>query len=79
MTEAVLAALHELIDVTRGSRDDGCMRLGALAEFLDMSKDHVEKRIITRPDFPRPVRLNGVGHPRWLRSDVRAWVRSQQT
>jgi predicted DNA-binding transcriptional regulator AlpA len=54
------------------------MRAEAVAEYMDMSYAHVTKRVITQPDFPKPARLNGTGYPRWLRSEVAAWMRSQQ-
>lgn len=78
MTEAVLSALHELIAVTRGQRNDAWLRLEGIADHIDMSSDHVAKRIVTHPTFPKPARANGTGHARWLRSEVDAWMRSQQ-
>jgi predicted DNA-binding transcriptional regulator AlpA len=74
----VIALLHELIAVTRGKAHDAWIGINEVAEYLSMSRDHVEKHIVSQPDFPRPARPRGVGHPRWLRSDVSAWMRSQQ-
>lgn len=77
MTE-MLQAMHELIAVTRGKQADKWIGIEGVSDYLDMSVAHVRKDVITLPEFPRPARLNGVGHPRWLRSEVAAFMRSQQ-
>lgn len=74
--DPMLSAMHELIAAVRGSMSDGMLRVEGVAEYLDMSVDHVQKCVITQPDFPAPFRLNGRGNPRWLRSAVAAWARS---
>jgi hypothetical protein len=33
---------------------------------------------VVQPDFPKPARISGKGHPRWLRSEVAQWMRKQQ-
>lgn len=76
--EQLLSAMHELIAATRGQRNDGWLRVAGIAQHLDMSVDHVEKRVITQPTFPRPARIGGTGHARWQRSEIDAWMRSQQ-
>ena len=77
MTEQVLSALHELIAVTRNKSNDSWMGFGEVADYIGFSSDHAQT-IVRRDDFPRPVRIDGKGHSRWLRSDVTAWMRSHQ-
>lgn len=42
-----------------------------IAEMLDLSVSHVKQRIVSLPDFPKPMRI---GHPRWKMTDVVAWA-----
>lgn len=77
MTEQVIAALHELIAVTRGKQADAWIPLRAVAEYIGFSIDRTEE-LVARPDFPHPARVDGTGQRRWLRSDVGAWMRTQQ-
>lgn len=75
--EPVVAALHELIAIARGQRNDGWVGMQAVAEHLDMDYNHVAKKVVTHPKFPLPARINGTGHPRWKLSEIDAWMRSQ--
>jgi predicted DNA-binding transcriptional regulator AlpA len=76
---AILEALHELIAVTRNKGADGWIDINGVAEFLGYSVEYMRSDVIVDPDFPRPLRKGGKGHPRWLRSEVQAWARSQQS
>lgn len=38
----------------------------------------IRERIACRPDFPRPSRVGGTGHPRWNAAEVDAWMRAQR-
>lgn len=49
--------------------------IGAL---LSLSSRHVRERLALRPDFPRPLRIAGVGHPRWREDEVLEWAERQR-
>lgn len=78
MTDAVVEALHELIAVTRGATVDRWVVGKVAAELLSYDYTTFVERIAPRPDFPTPMRIDGKGHPRWLRSEVMAWARRHQ-
>lgn len=48
-----------------------------IAEFFNTSKSTVCSRIVTRPDFPKPVSFPGFGK-RWVPEEVREWAKSQR-
>lgn len=54
--------------------------MDVIAEMLDLSVSHVKQRIVSRQDFPKPMRLapevedGKAGHPRWKMTDVVAWA-----
>lgn len=79
MTDAaILDALQELIAVTRAQKADTWLDINAVAALLAFSVEYARDTIIVQPEFPTPARINGRGHPRWLRSEVQAWMRRQQ-
>lgn len=53
-----------------------------VADYIGMSKDHLQRRVICRDDFPRSIRLptptGGKGHPRWVPAEVRKWMESHR-
>lgn len=78
MSDAVVEAIHQLIAVTRGAAADKWLDATGVAECLGYALKYVQDRIVVRPDFPAAMRLDGKGHPRWLRSEVMAWARRHQ-
>ena len=38
----------------------------------------VRERFAFLPDFPRPARPGGTGHPRWNAAEVDSWMRRQR-
>jgi predicted DNA-binding transcriptional regulator AlpA len=50
----------------------------AIGELLDMTPRQVRERIALRPDFPRPLRIGGVGHPRWREDEVQEWIERER-
>lgn len=50
----------------------------SVGAMLSLSARVVRERIALRPDFPKPVRIGGVGHPRWNAAEVDAWMRRQR-
>jgi len=53
----------------------------AVADLLDLSHANSVSTYLRRyPDMPRPVVDLGVGRPRlWLRTQMRAWVRTRRS
>jgi predicted DNA-binding transcriptional regulator AlpA len=49
--------------------------VGAL---LGYSERQVQNRIACRPDFPKALRLDGIGHPRWKASEVAQWAERER-
>lgn len=49
--------------------------IGAL---LSLSSRQVRERLALRPDFPRPLRIAGVGHPRWREDEVLEWAERER-
>ncbi len=47
-----------------------------LATLLRVSLRCVDKWA-ANPDFPRPIRIGGNGHPRWPRTVIESYIRSQ--
>lgn len=45
--------------------------VGALLSF---SPRYVLERIASRADFPKPLRIDGAGHPRWPATEVIEWA-----
>ena len=51
--------------------------LATIAEYAGPSVSHVAQRIACRPDFPRPIRVDGIGKPRWKGAQVMQWFERQ--
>jgi predicted DNA-binding transcriptional regulator AlpA len=49
-----------------------------IAERTCYSRKYVEEKVVSKPDFPQPIRLGGIGRPRWVASAVMAWFEAQQ-
>lgn len=49
-----------------------------VGQMIGHTARQVRERIALRPDFPRPVRIGGTGHPRWNAAEVDAWMRRQR-
>lgn len=76
MSDPIVEKLDELIAATRRVGRDPWLDVSEVAALLGYSTEHVRQRFVTLPDFPAPARPNG-GHPRWLESDVHAWMQGQ--
>lgn len=44
-----------------------------IARYFQLSRASVYSRILCRPDFPRPIKIDGVGK-RWKPDEVRAYA-----
>lgn len=73
--------ISELIAATKAAAIPLPMRwldaeeVGAL---LGYSGRQVMERIACRPDFPKALRVDGRGHPRWLASEVSKWAERER-
>jgi predicted DNA-binding transcriptional regulator AlpA len=49
-----------------------------IAERTDYTRRYVEENIVAHPDFPAPIRILENGKPRWLASEVIAFLESRR-
>lgn len=49
-----------------------------VAEFLSLAPRVVRERVALMPGFPAPMRIGGVGHPRWREDEVAEWAERQR-
>lgn len=78
MTEPLIAKLDELIRAQREAGfGDRYLDAEGVAILLGYSYTYVRDRIVHKPDFPEPLRLDRDGHGRWLRSEVLNWARER--
>lgn len=73
--------LDELIEATKASSVPVNLRwldADQVGAMLGFSSRQVSERIACRPEFPKPLRLNGNGHPRWLASEVAEWAQRER-
>lgn len=51
----------------------------AIAERTCLTRKYVEEKIVSRPDFPAPIRATGENaRPRWVASEVIAWFEGRR-
>lgn len=74
--QSIIEKLDELIAATKAVASREWLDIHQLADYIGYSVEHTRQRIVTLHEFPVPSRPNG-GHPRWQRSEVRAWMESQ--
>lgn len=80
MTDNITNKLDELLAVSRSASIPINVRwldAAGVGAMLGYSARHVAERVACRPDFPRPMRING-GHPRWLAKEVMTWADGQR-
>lgn len=76
----ILAEILTEIRRLQGSESE-VWRTDDVAKFLKLSKSSVQSRVISRPDFPRAVRIpseNGTGGKRWYAREVKAWLQKNR-
>jgi predicted DNA-binding transcriptional regulator AlpA len=49
-----------------------------VAQLIGVGARQVRERIACRPDFPTPLRIGGVGHPRWRADEVSRWLNTER-
>ena len=62
-----------LAELKRGNRHTRLWAVEDIAEYFGLSRASVYTRIVSRPDFPRAIKLEGVGR-RWKPAEVQAYV-----
>lgn len=55
-----------------------CLSLKKIAEKIDYSVEQVQRSVVCQPSFPIPIRAHEDGHPRWIESEVDAWLLKQR-
>lgn len=45
-----------------------------IATYIGLSKGTVRQRIVCKIDFPRCIKINTNGQPRWNPTEVREWI-----
>jgi predicted DNA-binding transcriptional regulator AlpA len=77
MSDAVVAKLDELLAAMRAASipdDKRWLDVDAVAARLSYKPRYVRETLMLRPDFPKPMRADSSGHPRWLASDIHEWA-----
>ncbi|WP_148716840.1 helix-turn-helix transcriptional regulator [Chitinolyticbacter meiyuanensis] len=77
MTDAMLQKLDQLIAATKAASipyESRWLDADGVGAMLCYSGRQVLETIACRPEFPKPLRVNGSGHPRWLASEVQRWA-----
>lgn len=54
--------------------DDVLWDVKDIAKFLKRTPDNVTRHILKIENFPKPIRIGRLGHPRWYPSEVKAWA-----
>lgn len=73
----ILAKLDELIAAQRAASvplDHRWLDADGVASVLGFKTRYVLETLSRRQDFPRPMRVDGSGHPRWLASEIHEWA-----
>ena len=79
--DQVIEKLDELIAAVKANSIPIAHRwldADAAGAMLGYKPRQFRERIACRPDFPKPMRLDGTGHPRWLASELIEWARKQR-
>lgn len=81
---SLLAAVHERLDsIDRRlavGQAPATWSVEDIATWLALSKYTVDQRVVTRPNFPKPIVPGGVqgGQKRWFADEVIQWFRTNR-
>jgi predicted DNA-binding transcriptional regulator AlpA len=50
----------------------------SVGRLLCLSTRVVRERLALRADWPKPLRIGGVGHPRWRKDEVLEWAEKER-
>jgi len=77
-TNAVENLLSEILTVLKsGQRKNKLWSIDDLVDYFQTSRSTVSRKIVSRPDFPVAIRIDG-GVPRWKPSEVESWAERQR-
>ena len=77
----VLKKLDELIAATKViaiPMDARWLDAEGVAAQLSYKPRYVAETLAALPGFPKPLRVDGDGHPRWLASEIDQWAKAQR-
>lgn len=77
----LIAKIDELIAATREASVPAPMRWAgteAVAAMFGFKSSYFLEHIAALPDFPRPLRVQGRGNPKWNVAEVDAWARKHR-
>ena len=79
--DILIAKLDELITVQRAA----CMPLRErwlqaedAAALIGYSVRSFRENLACKPSFPKPLRADGIGNPRWKASEILQWAEDQR-
>lgn len=79
--ERISAKLDELASLAKASSipvADRFLDAADVAALLSLKPAYVREKICNRPDFPKPLRVDGKGHPRWKGCEVLSWAETHR-
>lgn len=72
---AMIEAIRQVAQIPTDRR---LWSLATIAAYAELSESHVAQKVVSKPGFPRPIRLDGNGHPRWLAGEVMAYFEASR-
>lgn len=66
-----------LIVLKSGNRSNKLWTIDDLVDYFQTSRSTVSRKIVSRPDFPVAIRIDG-GVPRWKPNEVENWAERQR-
>ena len=52
------------------------LKISDVSDMIGYGHTKIDEWVIAGK-FPQPIRPHGTGHPRWLLSEVQAWIQEQ--
>lgn len=75
LDQAMIEAIRQVAQIPTDRR---LWSLATIANYAELSESHVAQKVVCKPAFPRPIRLDGSGHPRWLAGEVMAYFEANR-
>ena len=79
--DEVLERLDRLIAAAKSAAiplDARWLDAEGVGAMLSYERRYVLEKLAVRPDFPKPMRLDENGHPRWLASEIQAFAQKHR-
>lgn len=77
----VIIKLDQLVSAIKAASipaDSRWLDAEGVGAMLGFAPRYVLESLSRRSDFPKPLRVDGTGHPRWLASEVSAWAEANR-